>query len=285
MKKSPRLFLKASLEHTIRTPFSVGKTKTIDFKNPTTHSVVVINTRYFPPAELRVDRVNDWSSKHNNIPTKLTSFLASRNVNTRRKMDDEIHPEEFRLVPEELDEISKKIKDLKEMLIDAADSEIKEDEANVLCSLGLAYFKLENFDLAREYQEKYLALSTELEDLKGQARAHCNIGCIYKAHGEYTKAKEQFEIAIAIGHENNNDKLLAKAYNNLANIYELQENLPEALECHQKRLAIAHKLNDRNGIGKACASLGNLYHVVGDLESSIHYYQEMLKILRDKLRK
>ncbi|XP_020893449.1 G-protein-signaling modulator 2 [Exaiptasia diaphana] len=199
-------------------------------------------------------------------------------------MDDEIDPKQFRFIQEEHDTIFKKIEELKELLIEASDSGVKPDEASVLSSLGLAHFKIENFDLARQYQEKYLALATELEDEKGKARAHCNLGCTFKAMGDFKQAKGHFETAIDIGHQDGNNKLLARTYNNLGNIYELEENLPEALDCHLKRLALAHQLNDKNGIGKACATLGNLYHVTGELEASIQYYQEMLKILRDKLR-
>ncbi|XP_031551588.1 tetratricopeptide repeat protein 28-like [Actinia tenebrosa] len=199
-------------------------------------------------------------------------------------MDDENDPKQFRLVKEDETEIAEKIRELKDLLIDASESEVKPDEANVLSCLGLAYFKIGNFDLARQYQEKYLALATELEDEKGKARAHCNLGCINKACGDSLQAKEEFEIALTIGIESGNKRVLARTYNNLANIYELEGNLNEALDCHHKRLALSHELKDTNGIGKACASLGNLYHVLGDLETSIHYYQEMLKILREKLR-
>ncbi|XP_048589551.1 tetratricopeptide repeat protein 28 [Nematostella vectensis] len=198
--------------------------------------------------------------------------------------DDENDPKQFRFVVQTEEEVKTQIGELKDLLYDACDAEDKIQEAGLLSYLGIAYFKISDFQRSLVYQEKYLALCTELEDSKGIGRAYCNLGCVNKAMGDFTLAKENFEKAIKISQENGNKRAIARVYNNLANIYEMDEDFQAALECHQKRLAISHELKDTNAIGKACASLGNIYHVMGDLPASIRFYQEMLKILREKLR-
>ena len=196
---------------------------------------------------------------------------------------EENDPKNFRFVEEPEDELYEKIKELKTCLADAIEEKDQVAEADALSFLGLAFYKLANYQTAIEYHEKHLSLSKELKDEKGERRAHGNLGCLHKITGDLETAKDHFLAALNIAKERGDKRPLAKIYNNLGNIYELQMNYDEALSCNKERLAVAKELNDQNGIGKALANLGNLSHVVGNLKEAIAFYEEMLQILRAKL--
>lgn len=196
---------------------------------------------------------------------------------------EENDPKNFRVVEEPEDELFEKIKELKTCLADAIEEKDPVAEADALSFLGLAFYKLGNYQTAIEYHQKHLSLSKELKDEKGERRAHGNLGCLHKITGDLETAKDHFLAALNIAKERGDKRPLAKIYNNLGNIYELQMNYDEALSCNKERLAVAKELNDQNGIGKALANLGNLSHVVGNLKDAIAFYEEMLQILRAKL--
>ena len=93
---------------------------------------------------------------------------------------EENDPKNFRVVEEPEDELYAKIKELKTCLADAVEEEDRIAEADALSFLGLAFFKLGDYETAKEYHEKHLALSQKLKDEKGERRAQSNLGCLYK---------------------------------------------------------------------------------------------------------
>ena len=137
---------------------------------------------------------------------------------------EENDPKNFRFVEEPEDELFEKIKELKTCLADAIEEKDQVVEADALSFLGLAFYKLGNYQTAIEYHQKHLSLSQELKDEKGERRAHCNLGCLHKITGDLETAKDHFLAALNIAKERGDKRPLAKIYNNLGNIYELQMN-------------------------------------------------------------
>ena len=198
---------------------------------------------------------------------------------------EENDPKRFRFVEEAEDEIIEKVSELRKLIRTAVDQGDKHTEAVCLSYIGLAYYKLGNYESSQIYHEKHLALARECKDEKGERRALCNLACVVKTSGDIITAKELLEKAFEIAQERKDTRALGKIYNNLGNIHEMEMNFDKALKCYLERLKIAKELSDQNGTCKACACVANIYHVMGNLKKSIAYYQEMLEGLRAKLSK
>ena len=60
---------------------------------------------------------------------------------------------------------------------------------------------LNQCEKAREYQEKALAITTEIGDRDAEAAGYGSLGTVFKSLGQYDKAREYQEKALAIQKE------------------------------------------------------------------------------------
>ena len=84
--------------------------------------------------------------------------------------------------------------------------------------------KKREYQKAKEYQEKALAVAMEIGDRKGEVATYGNLGAVFDSLGECQKAKEY----------------------------------------HEKALAVAIETGDRRGEGTTNRNLGNLFHSLGE---------------------
>jgi tetratricopeptide (TPR) repeat protein len=82
-------------------------------------------------------------------------------------------------------------------------------------NLGFIYNKKGDLDNALFYNSKYLSLSRELGNKRGEATALNNIAVIYRNKGELDKALDFYEQSLKLRPE----KEKAPTYNNIAMIY------------------------------------------------------------------
>ena len=103
----------------------------------------------------------------------------------------------FRFLPEAeaTHVLKKKVKYLNKHLRDlqSRDTNTLKEEVMILGTLGTAYFKLGDFQKARDYYEEQLSLGEELKDEEQQRMAHGNIGMyVFVSRCEYIQyAKPQ----------------------------------------------------------------------------------------------
>ena len=76
-------------------------------------------------------------------------------------------------------------------------------------------FSLSEYQKAKEYHEKALAIFMEIKDKRGEADACTNLGAALHSLGEYQKAKEYYEKALAFHMEIRDQKREAGARTNL----------------------------------------------------------------------
>ena len=65
-------------------------------------------------------------------------------------------------------------------------------------NLGTVFISLGEYDKAKEYLEKALAIKTRIVDKQGEAAIYSNLGTVFKRLREYDKAMEYLEKALAI---------------------------------------------------------------------------------------
>ncbi|KAL9987571.1 hypothetical protein ACROYT_G001904 [Oculina patagonica] len=65
-------------------------------------------------------------------------------------------------------------------------------------NLGIVFQSLGEYDKAKEYLEKALAIRVKIGDREGEAADYGNLGTVFQSPGEYVKAKEYHEKALKI---------------------------------------------------------------------------------------
>ena len=83
---------------------------------------------------------------------------------------------------------------------------------------------LGEYQNAKEYHKKALAIAIEIGDRPGEGTTYGNLGSVFDSLGEYQKAKEY----------------------------------------HEKALAIAIEIGDRGGEGATYRNLGSVFHSLGE---------------------
>ena len=64
--------------------------------------------------------------------------------------------------------------------------------------MGSVFISLGEYDKAKKYLEKALAIRIKIGDETGEATSYRNLGTVFQSVGEYDKAKEYLEKALAI---------------------------------------------------------------------------------------
>ena len=119
----------------------------------------------------------------------------------------------------------------------------KNGEAVARTNLGELLRLLGEYQKAKEYSEKALAIYMEIRDKKGEADARTNLGAVLRSLGEYQKAREYFEKALAIFMDIRDKKGEAVARTNLGDAYALGEYQKENIL--RKHLPSSWKLETR----------------------------------------
>ena len=148
-------------------------------------------------------------------------------------------------------------------------------------ALGIAYFRLGDFQKAIEYLERHLKISKEVGDRAGEGIAYGNLGIAYGSLGDFQKAIEYLERNLKISKEVGDRAGEGKAYGNLGNAYCRLGDFQKAIEYHERHLKISKEVGYRAGEGKAYGNLGIAYHSFVDFQKAIEYHERHLKTSKE----
>ena len=104
----------------------------------------------------------------------------------------------------------------------------KPDQARCYRGLGIILQSFYEYDKAREYEEKALAIIIEIGDRNGQATSYGNLGTLFYLLGHYNKAREYEEKALAIRIEIGVRDGEAKSYGKLGVLFQLLAHYDKA---------------------------------------------------------
>ena len=80
---------------------------------------------------------------------------------------------------------------------------------------------LGEYEKAKEYLEKALAIKIQIGDKNGEASSYGNLGTVFQSLGEYEKAKEYLEKALAITIQIGDKNGEASSYGNLGTVFQI----------------------------------------------------------------
>ena len=153
-------------------------------------------------------------------------------------------------------------------------------EGGNLSNIGVVYANLGQYEKALEYYEQALAIHWQIKDLNGQGSDLNNIGHVYKSFAQYEKALEHYEQALAIFRKIKNVKGEGHNLNNIGTVYGDLGQYEKALEYLEQALAIHRKNKDLHGEGNDLNIIGNMYAYIGQHKKVLEYYEQALAISR-----
>ncbi|MEM6813880.1 MAG: tetratricopeptide repeat protein [Bacteroidota bacterium] len=161
------------------------------------------------------------------------------------------------------------------------------DEINFSLGKGIGYNVLGNianrqgdFDNALGYCKKSLHEFTITEHQQGIASVSNSIGLIHMNIGMVKKAMEYFIDAIKLFEKISDLKAVAKITNNIGIIYKKKQEYEKALEYYNRSLHLNDELNNVSGKSNVLNNIGSAYLSMGEYLKSISYFNQSLEIHR-----
>ncbi|XP_066016089.1 tetratricopeptide repeat protein 28-like [Pocillopora verrucosa] len=154
----------------------------------------------------------------------------------------------------------------------------RDGEATSYGNLGTLFQSLGQYDKAREYQEKALAIKIEIGDRDGEATSYGNLGTLFQSLGQYDKAREYQEKALAIKIEIGDRDGEATSYGNLGTLFQSLGQYDKAREYQEKALTIKIEIGDRDREASSYGNLGTLFQSLGQYDKAREYQEKALAI-------
>ncbi|XP_068687776.1 uncharacterized protein [Montipora foliosa] len=163
------------------------------------------------------------------------------------------------------------------------------DSAAVYDELGNVHYSMGEFQEAKEYYERALAI--RIEKLGSQhidvTSSYNNIATVLHNQGDLQQAKEYLERALAIRIEKLESRHInvASSYNNIATVLRDQGDLQQAKEYLDRSLAIRiEKLGSQHiDVATSYNNIATLLYDEGDLQQAKEYLERALAIRIEKL--
>ena len=149
---------------------------------------------------------------------------------------------------------------------------------NCYVNLGCTYSFLGEYDSAKEYQEKALAIARKIGHRETEAKCYVNRGRVFQGLCEYNKAKEHQEKALAIAEQIGDRETEAKCYLNLGCIFWFLAEYDKAKKYLNKAIAIGEKIGDRETEGECYGNLGLVFQSLGEYDQAKTYQEKALTI-------
>jgi len=143
------------------------------------------------------------------------------------------------------------------------------------------YLAVGEYEKARDYLEKSLAIRKEIGNRNGEAASYAGLGNVYESVGEYEKAREHFEKSLAIHKEVGDRNGEATSYGNLGNVYQAVSEYEKARDHHEKSLRIHKEIGHRSGEAACYACLGNVHQSIGEYEKATDHLEKSLAIHKE----
>jgi tetratricopeptide (TPR) repeat protein len=150
-----------------------------------------------------------------------------------------------------------------------------------LGNLGACYLDLGQYDRAVEYSEQTLVIQREVGDRNGEATNLCNLGIQYDGLGRIARAIEYGEQALAIAREIGGRDTEAHYLSNLGNYYTELGQTAKALQCLNDALAIAREIGYRLIEAGALTNIGIVYLDQGTWGEAAQVFQQAIEIADD----
>jgi CHAT domain-containing protein/uncharacterized protein HemY len=147
-------------------------------------------------------------------------------------------------------------------------------------SIGIAYFRLNEFRNARRYFDETLKLAVALGDKRLEAGTETFMGGTLEILGDVAKALDHQQQALKLARENGPRIAEGNALSNIGKIYNDLADWQKALEYYQQALPVFKSLNLVQNQAVTLNNIGIAYLQSGEQEKALEYLQQGLPLLR-----
>ena len=151
-----------------------------------------------------------------------------------------------------------------------------EGEGAINRKIGDIFNSLGEYQKAKEYYEKALAIRTETGE--GKEQEYLNLGIVYGQLRKYRRAKEYLENVVRISIASGDRTLEAHATGSLAAVFAAVNDNQKAEEHPVKALTISRECGDRNAEGTLNVSRSNFYRSLGEFSKAEDYIEKAYSI-------
>ena len=152
----------------------------------------------------------------------------------------------------------------------------RKGEGAINRKIGDIFNSLGEYQMAKEYYEKALAIRTETGE--GKEQEYLNLGIVYGQLRKYRRAKEYLEKVVRISIASGDRTLEAHATGSLAAVFAAVNDNQKAEEHPVKALTISRECGDRNAEGTLNVSLSNFYRSLGEFSKAEDYIEKAYSI-------
>jgi ATP/maltotriose-dependent transcriptional regulator MalT/DNA-binding SARP family transcriptional activator len=149
----------------------------------------------------------------------------------------------------------------------------KQNVANVMMELGLAYMISGHYRQALENYEKALEYWREVQNTVGQANLLNNLGVLHDLMGNYVKAASVFEDALALAKQNKFTRMEAYILCSVGDLYMELDASDAAMEAYQRAWGIARQVDDRFLLFYVSLTEAGHAREMGELEHAQKYLE------------
>ena len=149
-------------------------------------------------------------------------------------------------------------------------------EADTLLSLGWNYFRLSEYQKARDYYEQALPLRRAAGDRAAEGTVIYRLGVVHGSSGDLQKQLEHYNHALVLYRAAGDKQGEADVLSSFALLYFYSDEYQKALESYSQSLALFQSVGYRTGEASALFGLGLVYWGLGDYQKSLDAYSKAL---------
>lgn len=154
----------------------------------------------------------------------------------------------------------------------------KKGTAHAMALMGVASYKIDEYDQAKTSLLQALALSEEIRDSSILSFSKYWLGNLDFNQGQFVNALEQYETGFAIAKASGDKKNMARALDGMAGVFETLDEDDKALDYYHQSLSLAREGNFNEWVGVVTSELGNLAYKKGHVEEAITKFQEAIRL-------
>ena len=151
-------------------------------------------------------------------------------------------------------------------------------KVNTLNLLAQQYISSQAYPKTDSCVQEATKLAEKLNFKKGLANSFSTIGVSFFKQDNYPDALKNHLAALKIRKELNDKTGVSVSYSSIGGIYREQGDYPNALDCLFNSLKIKEELGNKNSIAKTFVQIGFAYDDQGDHTKALDYYLKALKI-------
>lgn len=150
--------------------------------------------------------------------------------------------------------------------------------AAALHYVGESYWRLGQFDEARQSLDRALAIERKAGDGLGEARTLNVLGLLEWDLGDYEQAIRRFRSAGAMARDQGDRRLEGASLNNLGLVQDELGNYDASLASYRKALELYRGEDFQRGVGDTLGNIGGVHLLLGRFRDALGYYRQALAI-------